>query len=102
MSDHVLIWDLETTPDLNCIARVQGLSEHDEVGAREALGDKFPKLPFHKIVCVGALRAERSDLGWHVRYLGAPHLGERSEAELIQDFSNRIQTSKPRLVSFNG
>src|SRR4051812_33372382 len=74
----------------------------DEVGAREALGDKFPKLPFHKIVCVGALRAERSCVGWHVRYLGAPHLGEWSEAQLIQDFANRIQVSKPRLVSFNG
>jgi len=41
-------------------------------------------------------------MGWHVRYLGAPHLGERSEAELIQDFANRIHASKPQLVSFNG
>ena len=51
---------------------------------------------------MGALRAERSDLGWHVRYLGAPHIGDRSEAELIQDFADRIQASKPQLVSFNG
>ena len=28
---------------------------------RSALGEKFPKLPFHKIACIGALIAERRD-----------------------------------------
>ena len=94
--------DIETITDLPCVARVHGLSESDDEGARDALGDKFPKLPFHKIVCIGALRAERSEAGWEVKYLGAPHLGEKSETELIQDLASRILASQPRLVSFNG
>ncbi len=54
MNNHVLVWDLETIPDLPCIARVHGLDEGDEVACREALGEKFPKLPLHKIACIGA------------------------------------------------
>src|SRR3954453_14327172 len=102
MNNHILVWDLETVPDLPCVARVYGLVEQDEVGAREALGEKFPKLPFHKIFCIGALRAERAEDGWHVRYLGAPHAGELCEPELIQDFANRVEASKPQLVTYNG
>ena len=78
MSNHVLVWDLETVPDLAAIARVNGLNA-DETAACEALGDKFAKLPFHRVVCIGALIAEQVDGAWQVRSLGAPHLGERSE-----------------------
>ena len=56
MADHVLVWDLETIPDLPCVARVHSLAEHDEAAARENLGEKFPKLPFHKIFCIAAPR----------------------------------------------
>jgi hypothetical protein len=82
--DHVLVWDLETVPDLTCVARVNGFEEHDEAGAREKLGDKFPEYIFRKIVCIGALIAERVEGAWVVRSLGAPSISERSEAELIQ------------------
>src|SRR5829696_546994 len=61
MNNHVLVWDLETVPDLPCVARVHGLDEDDHAACREALGEKFPKLPFHKVVCIGALIAERRD-----------------------------------------
>jgi 3'-5' exonuclease len=39
--DRVLVWDLETVPDLAAVARAYGLKESDEAAAREALGDKF-------------------------------------------------------------
>ena len=84
MSEYVLVWDLETIPDLACVARVNGLADGDDEGARAALGDEFPKLLFHKVACIGALVAERINGVWNVRSLGAPHMGERSEAELLQ------------------
>src|SRR3954465_2502283 len=101
MSGHVLIWDLETVPDLAAVARVNGFSEADETAARTALGDKFPKLPFHKVACIGALVAERQEGFWHVKSLGAPHSGERAEAELLQSFVDRIDGLRPKLVTFN-
>src|SRR5215207_6269634 len=99
--DHVLVWDLETVPDLPCVARVNGFDERDEAAAREALGEKFPKHIFHKIVCIGALIAERVEGVWIVRSLGAPNVNERSEAELIQTFVDRIAEFRPQLVGFN-
>ena len=71
--DQVLVWDLETIPDLPCVARVNGFDEADEAVAREKLGDKFPKLIYHAIVCIGALIAERVEGVWIVRSLGAEH-----------------------------
>src|SRR5215213_622271 len=100
--DHVLVWDLETIPDLPCVARVNGFDEADEAVAREKLGEKFPKLIFHRIVCIGALIAERIDGVWIVRSLGAPNIAERTEAELIQSFVDRIGEFRPQLVTFNG
>src|SRR5829696_6159795 len=86
MSEYVVVWDLETIPDLACVARVNLLADGDDAGARAALGDKFPKLLFHKVACIEALLAERIDGVWNVRSLGAPHMGERSEAESLQTF----------------
>ena len=34
--------------------------------------------------------------------LGAPHIGERSEAKLISDFIEKVGQLRPRLVTFNG
>jgi predicted PolB exonuclease-like 3'-5' exonuclease len=34
--------------------------------------------------------------------LGAPHVGERSEKELIASFADKIATLSPQLVTFNG
>jgi predicted PolB exonuclease-like 3'-5' exonuclease len=69
---------------------------------RDALGDTFPKLLYHQIICIGAVIAERSSEGWQVKSAGAPHVGTRSEAELIQAFVNRLEEINPRLVTFNG
>lgn len=76
--------------------------EADEAAARQALGEKFPKLFLHKIACIGALIAERRDGIWHVLSLGAPHMGERTEAEMLTAFCDRIAETRPRLITFNG
>ena len=103
MSDQsVIVWDLETVPDLKAAARMYGVEEDDDAKAREALGSGFPKHPLHRIACIGALVAKREDDGWRVSALGAPHIEERPEPELIKSFVDRIDQLKPQLITFNG
>jgi hypothetical protein len=78
----VIVWDL-TVPDLAAAARMLDLGEASEADVRQALGSSFPKHPLHKIVCIGALIASRQAEGWRMDALGAPHIAERTEAELI-------------------
>jgi hypothetical protein len=53
-------------------------------------------------VCIGALIAHRESDHWAVDALGAPHVGERSEKQLIGAFCDKIAELKPQLVMFNG
>ncbi len=98
----VIAWDLETVPDLDAAARMLDLGMATEAEVREALGPSFPKHPLHKIVCIGALVASRQPEGWRVDALGAPHIGERSDAKLISVFVVKIGQLRTQLLSFNG
>jgi hypothetical protein len=55
----IIVWDLETVPDLEAAARMLDMGEATEADVRQALGSGFPKHPLHKIVCIGALIASR-------------------------------------------
>ena len=66
------------------------------------MGDDFPKLIYHSIVCIGALVATRTDKGYQVRAIGASHVGQRTERELIESFAQTIERLTPRMVTFNG
>jgi predicted PolB exonuclease-like 3'-5' exonuclease len=101
-SEWVMVWDLETVPDLSAAARLAGELNATDEQIRAAVGSGFPKLPLHEIVCIGALIANRVTEGWQITALGAPHKGERSEAELIEAFVQRIAQITPRLVTYNG
>src|SRR5215471_2304371 len=98
----ILVWDLETVPDLAAAARLLDMGGASDAEVREALGSGFPKHPLHKIACIGALVASRQPEGWRVDALGAPHTGERSEAQLIRDFIEKIGQLRPQLITFNG
>jgi 3'-5' exonuclease len=50
----------------------------------------------------GALIAHREPDHWAVDALGAPHVGERTEKELITAFCDKIADLSPQLVTFNG
>lgn len=102
LEQSVIVWDLETVPDLAAAARMLALPNASEAEVRQALGAGFPKHPLHKIVCIGALVASRQAEGWRVDALGAPHVGERTEPELISAFVEKIGQLKPQLVTFNG
>jgi hypothetical protein len=99
---NVIVWDLETVPDLRGFAAANGLAEKTEDQVLDALGDKFPKHIYHSIVCIGALVARREQGAWVVEALGAPHIGERSEKQLISTFADKIAECSPQLVTFNG
>jgi hypothetical protein len=57
MSASVIVWDLETVPDLRGFAAANDLVGKNDDEVRAAIGDKFPKLIYHSIVCIGALVA---------------------------------------------
>jgi predicted PolB exonuclease-like 3'-5' exonuclease len=97
-----MVWDIETVPDLRGFAAAKGLVGKRDDEVRAEMGDKFPKLIYHSIVCIGALVAQRQDEHWEVSAVGAPNIGERSEKEIICSFVSRIADLTPQLVTFNG
>jgi predicted PolB exonuclease-like 3'-5' exonuclease len=116
---HYVVFDLETVPDLAVARRLLGMdSSVPDDTVRKAIATKyaradqdlsevFLKAPLHRIVCIGALYAERERDGpFTVRSIGARHTGERSEAQLISGFVGNLPQDEfgkgPVLVSFNG
>jgi 3'-5' exonuclease len=102
MKPSVIVWDLETVPDLSGFAAANYLVGKTDADIRAVLGNKFPKHIYHTIVCIGALVAHREPDRWAVGALGAPHVGERTEKQLISAFCEKIAELTPQLVTFNG
>jgi 3'-5' exonuclease len=102
MGASVIVWDIETVPDLKGFAAANGYVGQSDDDVRAAMGDKFPKLIYHSIICIGALVARQDNDHWIVDALGAPHAGDRSEKTLISSFVDRIAQLTPQLVTFNG
>ena len=102
MNGTVIVWDLETVPDLRGFAAAKDLVGRTDHEIREALGSRFPKHIYHSIACIGALVAHRESNHWAVDALGAPHVGERTERQLISAFVDKIAELSPQLVTFNG
>jgi predicted PolB exonuclease-like 3'-5' exonuclease len=102
MGASVIVWDIETVPDLKGFAHANGHDGKSDNDIRTAMGDKFPKHIYHSIICIGGLVARQMNGHWSVDALGAPHVGERSEKLLISSFVDRIAILTPQLVTFNG
>jgi predicted PolB exonuclease-like 3'-5' exonuclease len=102
MGSSIIVWDIETVPDLRGFAAANGLDGKSDDEIRAAMGDKFPKHIYHSIICIGALVAHRDESRWTVDAIGAPYIGERSEKALISSFVDRVAELKPQLVTFNG
>jgi hypothetical protein len=86
MKPNIIVWDLETVPDLGGFAAANDLVGKSEVEVREAIGDKFPKHIYNSIVCIGTLIAHWELNHWAQDAIGAPHVGERTEKQLIAAF----------------
>ena len=85
MKPTVIVWDLETVPDLAGFAAANDLVGKSDAEVREAIGDKFPKHIYHSIVCIDALVAHQENSRWTVDALGAPHVGERARRQRHSD-----------------
>jgi 3'-5' exonuclease len=71
MPASVIVWDIETVPDLRGFAAANGLIGKLDGAVRAEMGDKFPKLIYHSIVCIGALVAQPHEEHWSVSAVGA-------------------------------
>jgi 3'-5' exonuclease len=71
MPPHVVVWDLETVPDIKGFAAANGHDGKTDEEIRAAIGDKFPKHLYHSIVCIGTLIAHRDTDQWVVDALKA-------------------------------
>jgi hypothetical protein len=68
---NVIVWDIETVPDLKGFAAANGHIGKSDDEVRAELGDKFPKHIYHSIICIGALVAHGSWMRWGHRMLGS-------------------------------
>jgi len=112
---RVAVFDLETVPDLTTGRElVQAAPDVTDEQVRRTLGERyartgedpslaFVKTPLQKIVCVGAIYAEREDRGpWTVTRSGVVHIAQRPERDLVQSFIESLsETPSPQLVGFN-
>lgn len=102
---NVLVFDIETVPDLDGGRRLydlDGLSDKDTASAlfnlrRQENGSEFLRLHLHRVVAISVvLRSAQSIKVWS--------LGDENsdEKELLERFYDGIERFTPQLVSWNG
>jgi predicted PolB exonuclease-like 3'-5' exonuclease len=105
MKETVLVFDIETIPDLDGgrkLFDLHGLSD-DDVGAamasmrQQAKGTDFQPIHLHRIVAISVVL--RTAEGLRVLSLGEE---SSSEPELVKKFFDGVERYKPTLVSWNG
>ena len=102
---NVLVFDIETVPDVEFGRRLHGLEglTDKQVGyvmqtrQREQTGSEFLSLEQHRVVAISV--AMRTREGFRAWSLGEPDSGE---AELVGRFFEGIDRYTPTLVSWNG
>jgi hypothetical protein len=90
MTTSVIVWDIETVPDLKGFAAANGLTGKSDDEIPAAMDDKSPKHIYHSIICIGALVAHQDKGSWIFDARGAPYVSERSEKDLISSFVDRV------------
>jgi 3'-5' exonuclease len=101
----VLVFDLETVPDIDGARRLhdfEGLSDGEVAEALFALrrirtGSEFLAHPLHRIVSIGVLYQ-----GGEQIKLSAFGRDSEDEAELLRQFFDVIEKRTPTLISWNG
>lgn len=103
---NVLVFDIETIPDVAMLRKLHGLDpalSDAEVVAQvsEKLkaekGSDFLPVHLHKVACISAVMRRKNDIRvWSLGDL------DSSESDLIQRFFSGIEKYSPTLVSWNG
>ena len=103
---NVLVFDIETVPDLDAGRRLYGLDDLSDEDVAKAMfhmrrqetgGSDFLKLHLHRVVAISAVLRARDTL--KVWSLGE---AQSDEKELVQRFFDGIDKFSPTLVSWNG
>ena len=104
---NILVFDIETVPDLDSgrrLYQLQGLSDEDTAAAMFKIrrqqtdnASDFLRLHLHRVAAISVVLETRDSVS--VWSLGAP---EAPEAELVQRFFDGIEKYTPTLVSWNG
>lgn len=103
---HILVFDIETVPDVASGRRLhdlEGLNDADAASAmlamrRQENGTDFLRLPLHKVVAISLVLRETSG-ALKVRSLGSEDSDEKT---LIEQFYKGLEYYSPQLVSWNG
>jgi hypothetical protein len=77
---RVIVWDIETVPDLKGFGAANNCAGKTDDEIRAAMSEKFSKFPkhiYHSIVCIGALVARQDNTCWVVDAVGADGRGDR-------------------------
>jgi len=102
----ILVFDIETIPDVSGLRRLWSLAEGVSDDAvvelasqrrRQATGGDFLPPHLHRVVAISCALRERDAV--RVWSLGAP---QDAEAELVKRFFDGIDKYTPQLVSWNG
>lgn len=102
---NILVFDIETVPDVEGGRRLYGLSDLSDREVAELMfqkrrqeaGTDFLPLHLHRVVAISAVLRARDSL--KVWSLGEP---DSTEAELIGRFFDGLERFTPTLVSWNG
>ena len=102
----ILVFDIETVPDLAGLRRAQGVAPDISDAAvldwftqqrRMRTGDDFLPLQYHRVVAIAC--ALRENAGFKIASVGGL---DDTEPELIRRFYDLIDKHTPQLVSWNG
>jgi predicted PolB exonuclease-like 3'-5' exonuclease len=100
---NVIVWDIETVPDLQGFAAANGHAGKPIMRFAPNWATSSPSTSTTRSFASAPWLPTRLDDGqWTVDALGAPHVGERSEKDLITSFVDKIAALLPQLVTFNG
>jgi len=102
----ILVFDIETIPDVDGLRRLHGhlaelsdaeVAELAFAARREKTGSDFLQHHLHRVAAISCVF--RDDEGFRVRSLGGL---EDGEAKLVSDFFRVIDRYTPQLISWNG
>ncbi|WP_339047231.1 3'-5' exonuclease [Candidatus Mesenet endosymbiont of Phosphuga atrata] len=116
MLNSLVVFDIETIPDISACDGLIGRIDGDVQQKREALTqyhlgitdgkNPFLRQPFHKVVVISFLFADIIRSGGYetfvLREIRSGGKLDSNEKELVQGFFEYISKTKPRLISFNG
>lgn len=115
MDQRLVVFDLETVPNVDAGRKALDLDESvTDADVRRLMGEfyakdgqspeeAFIKVPLQKIVCLGAIYADRLDHGpWNIVRSGVAHIGVRTERQIVGGFIDSLGTApSPQLIGFN-